>query len=93
MLLVDGSGKFGGTRNATALAFVYSKANGQNLALQLSNGDPNVLAPRHNKMASTLFPDGHVQSRNDFDDVHPYNSTDRHGLLVPNNTSSWMTIE
>jgi prepilin-type N-terminal cleavage/methylation domain-containing protein/prepilin-type processing-associated H-X9-DG protein len=93
MLLVDGGGKFGGTRDNACIMFRYYNA-ADNVAL-LQSGQPKVLAPRHNKMASTLFPDGHVQSRNDFYDVHPYNFTDRHGLQygATNNCNLWIEVE
>ncbi len=92
MLLVDGGGKYNNPSGDSVIFMTtYYNAN-DNLAL-LKSGVPNVLALRHNKMANTLFPDGHVEVRNDFYDVHPYNFTDRLGLLNPNNTSSYMKLE
>ena len=91
MLLVEGGGKFNNPAgNSFIFMTTYYSAN-DNLAL-IKSGEPNVLTLRHNKMANTLFPDGHVEVRNDFYDIHPYNYTDRLGLLVPNNTSSYMSI-
>ena len=95
ILAVDGSGwrdELGAKAN---FMFTYYSAGASvsNNALWQGEGVQKVLALRHNKMANTLFPDGHVEVRNDFYDVHPYNFTDRLGLLNPNNTGSYMTIQ
>ncbi|MBQ9786567.1 MAG: DUF1559 domain-containing protein [Lentisphaeria bacterium] len=58
-LMVDGGGKFGGSRGRTLAIFAYHKA-ADNMALYYSDGKPYVLSPRHNSGTNELFADGHV---------------------------------
>ncbi len=94
-LLVDGGGKYNNPSGSTVINVTIYYIGGGNTGLYSSADVPNVLALRHNKMANTLFPDGHVETKNDFSANHPYNSTDRHGLQYgsTNNCGAWVTVQ
>ena len=94
MLLFDGGGKYNNPGGDQVINVTIYYIGGGNTGLYKSANVPNVLALRHNKMANVNFPDGHVETKNDFSANHPYNSTDRHGLQYgsTNNTSSVLRV-